>query len=103
MAQSTINIAHPQACFIDGQWVEPAAGEQINVICAHSEEVIATVAEAGEAEVEQAALAARRAFDEGPWPRLSPQERAEYVRRLSAALKPECRKWRAPGSIKSAL
>lgn len=86
MAQSTINIAHPQACFIDGQWVEPAAGEQINVICAHSEEVIATVAEAGEAEVEQAALAARRAFDEGPWPRLSPQERAEYVRRLSAAL-----------------
>ena len=81
-------LAHPDKLFIDGQWVDPLRGGRIEVVSAHSEQVIATVAEATEDDVDRAVLAARRAFDSGPWPRLSPAERAEYLRKLSAALAP---------------
>ena len=87
-ATQAIRIAHPESCFIGNKWIAPAAGGRIDVISAHSEQVIASVAEAREEDVDLAAKAARRAFDEGPWPRLSPQERAEYLRRISAALEP---------------
>jgi len=82
-----IDIAHPDKVFIGGAWVS-ATGGTIDVVSAHSEAVIARIAEAGEEDVDRAALAARKAFDEGPWPRLSPQVRAEYLRRLSKALEP---------------
>ncbi|WP_053179606.1 aldehyde dehydrogenase [Pseudomonas kilonensis] len=81
-------LAHPDKLFIDGQWLDARRGGRIDVISAHSEQVIARVAEATEEDVDLAVLAARRAFDSGPWPRLSPAERAEYLRRLSAALAP---------------
>lgn len=81
-------LAHPDKLFIDGQWVEPLRGGRIDVVSAHSEQVIATVAEGTEGDVDRAVLAARRAFDSGPWPRLSPAERADYLRKLSAALAP---------------
>lgn len=83
-----VSIAHPDALFIGGEWVAPASNRRINVVSAHSEAVIASVAEAGVEDVDRAAQAARIAFDQGPWPRLSPAERAVYVRRLSDALAP---------------
>ena len=42
---------------------------------------LADVAAAGPAEVDLAVVAARRAFDEGPWPRMKPRERAAYLLR----------------------
>lgn len=86
--QSAPNLKHPGQIFIDGAWVEPASKDRFSVISAHSEEVIATVASAGEADVARAAAAARKAFDEGPWPRMAPQERAGYVRKISQLLEP---------------
>jgi acyl-CoA reductase-like NAD-dependent aldehyde dehydrogenase len=82
-----IDIAHPDKLYIGGDWVS-ATGGSIDVVSAHSEAVIARIAEANEADVDRAATAARKAFDEGPWPRFSPQERANYLRRLSEALEP---------------
>jgi betaine-aldehyde dehydrogenase len=72
--------------FIGGEWVAPATTATIDVISPHSEEVIARVAAASEADVDRAVAAARRAFDEGPWPRLSAAERADAMARLLAAL-----------------
>jgi acyl-CoA reductase-like NAD-dependent aldehyde dehydrogenase len=46
----------------------------------------ATLAKAGEAEVDRAVAAARRAFDQGPWPRMSAAERAEVLDRVAARL-----------------
>jgi len=83
---AVISIRHADRLFIGGEWVLPAQAGRITVISAHSEEVIATVAEAGVADVERAALAAREAFDNGPWPRMTPQERACYLVRMSQAL-----------------
>src|SRR5919109_2537605 len=71
--------------FVDGQWVDGEGGE-LAVASPATEQTIATVEAASTAQVERAIGAARRAFDEGPWPRLTPQERIAAVRRLGDAL-----------------
>ncbi|MGX7896057.1 aldehyde dehydrogenase [Tsuneonella sp. HG222] len=64
----------------------PARGGTIDVVSAHSEAVIATVAEATARDMDAAVAAARAAFDGGEWPTLSPQARSEALARLHAAL-----------------
>ena len=65
--------------FIDGTWAEPAGSDLIEVISPHTEEVVARVPAGTPADIDAAVDAARRAFDEGPWPRMSPEERIEVV------------------------
>ena len=81
-----ISIAHPDKFFIGGQWVEPSTSKVFDLISPVTEEAFMTVAAAAEADMDRAVAAARHAFDHGPWPQLSPQERAGYLRRLAAAL-----------------
>ncbi|RST85733.1 aldehyde dehydrogenase family protein [Aquibium carbonis] len=69
--------------FIDGAWVAPVRGGSFPVIDPATEEVFAH-APAGTAEdIDRAVKAARRAFDEGPWPRMSGRERAAVLRRIA--------------------
>ncbi|NPC96081.1 aldehyde dehydrogenase [Nocardioides sp. zg-DK7169] len=79
---STGTIRSFDKLFIGGKWVEPATDHKIDVISPITEEVIATVPEASEADIDRAVAAARRAFDEGPWPRMSAAERAEVLARV---------------------
>ena len=69
--------------FIGGEWVEPAGTGVIDVISPHSEERVGRVPEGSVADVDRAVAAARTAFDEGEWPRLTPAERATAVRRFA--------------------
>jgi len=78
----SVPIRHPDLFFIGGQWVTPSSGATIDVIDSHSEEVYLTVAEAQAADIDRAVSAAREAFDNGPWPRLTHAERAGYLRAL---------------------
>lgn len=82
-----VNIRHLDKLYIDGEWVTPARSTSLELISPITEEVIAHVAEAQEPDMDRAVLAARRAFDEGPWPRMSPTERAGYLVKFSAALR----------------
>lgn len=68
--------------FIDGQWVDAADGGTVEVINPATEQVIGRVAQAGRADVRRAIEAARRAFDEGPWPRMSVRDRAAVMLRM---------------------
>ncbi len=72
--------------FIDGEWAAPATAATIEVVSPHSEEVVGRVPEAREADVDRAVAAARAAFDQGPWPRMTANERADLMQRLLAAL-----------------
>jgi betaine-aldehyde dehydrogenase len=79
--------------FIDGRFVASRSGATFPVHDPSTEEVIARVPDSGEADVELAVAAARRAFDEGPWATTTAQERgrilfrlAEKVRKHQAAL-----------------
>jgi betaine-aldehyde dehydrogenase len=69
--------------FIGGEWVTPAGTGVIEVISPHSEEPVGHVPEGTEADIDRAVEVARTAFDQGEWPRLSPQDRAQIVGRFS--------------------
>ena len=58
--------------FIGGEWVAPAGTDVIEVISPHTEEVVGRVPEGTTADIDRAVAAARTAFDEGEWPRMSP-------------------------------
>ena len=73
--------------FIDGQWVKPSSDSMIEVIDPASERLYFRVAEAQAPDMDRAVGAARRAFDEGPWPRMSHVERAEYLRAIAIGMR----------------
>jgi aldehyde dehydrogenase (NAD+) len=72
--------------FIGGEWVVPSSSAKIEVVNPHSEEVIARVPEAREADVDRAVAAARAAVDDGPWPQKNPVERADAMARILGVL-----------------
>jgi aldehyde dehydrogenase (NAD+) len=69
--------------FIGGDWVAPASAETIEVVSPHSESLVATVPSGTDADIDAAVAAARLAFDEGPWPRTSPEERIAVVQEFA--------------------
>lgn len=79
------SIRHPNRFFIGGEWVEPSSAKTIEVRDSATEEVFLRVAEAQKEDVERAVTAARRAFDSGPWPRMSHAERAEWLIKIADA------------------
>src|SRR5690242_17335788 len=72
------------APFIGGAWVKPATDAVLEVVSPHSEEIVARVPEGSTQDIDAAVAAARIAFDDGPWPRRSPQERIDAVQAFSA-------------------
>jgi aldehyde dehydrogenase (NAD+) len=72
--------------YINGRWVD-GTGDAIDVINPATEEVVETVVGASIADTEAAIVAARRAFDDGPWPQADPRERAELLTRLAGLLR----------------
>ncbi|MGN5373578.1 MAG: aldehyde dehydrogenase [Sphingomonas hengshuiensis] len=84
---STVPLARPDALFIDGTWRESASDRRITVVSPHDESVAATVAAADAADAQASIAAARRAFDSGPWPRMTPRERAEHLARMGEHLR----------------
>ena len=82
-----VGIQHPESLFIGGRWVTPALGGTLDVIDPATEQLTARVAEASEADMDAAVHAARRAFDAGPWPTMSPADRARHLRAMAAHLR----------------
>lgn len=74
------------AFFIGNEWLAPSSSRTFDIINASTEEVIATVPEAMEADVDRAVAAARHAFDHSEWPRMTATARAAVMRRFMAAL-----------------
>src|ERR671931_2439123 len=68
--------------FIGGAWRPPVSGETYQTINPATEEPSATVAKGDERDVDLAVAAARRAFDNGPWPRMAAAERGRIVWKL---------------------
>ena len=82
----TAPIRHADRFYIGGEWVAPSSGDTIDVIDSGTEEHFFSVAEARAPDMDAAVTAARKAFDEGPWPRMTHAQRAEYLRALGAGL-----------------
>jgi len=78
----TLAPVRPGKLIIDGEAVDAASGRTFETRNPATEERITDVAEAGVEDVDRAVRAARKAFDEGPWTRMRPAERARLLWKL---------------------
>ena len=72
--------------YIDGAWQDSEGDAVLTVLNPATEEVIGAVPDGTAGDVNRAVAAARRAFDEGPWPNFSPRERAAVMLRMADAM-----------------
>ncbi|MEB3071682.1 aldehyde dehydrogenase [[Mycobacterium] vasticus] len=72
--------------FIDGALRPPSSTERVEVVHPANEEIVGSVPRSTAADMAAAINAARRAFDEGPWPRTPPAERAEILTAIADGL-----------------
>jgi aldehyde dehydrogenase (NAD+) len=69
--------------FINGQWAAPRTNHRLDLISPVTETLMLQVPEASTEDVDAAVHSAREAFDNGPWPHLTPQERGAYLRKIA--------------------
>ncbi len=69
--------------FVDGGFISPATAATLDVRSPATLELIGRVPDATTADMDRAVAAARAAFDNGPWPRMTPGERADVMGRLN--------------------
>ena len=72
----------PRQLFINGQWADSASGRTFETPNPATGETLARVAEGEAEDIDRAVKAARKAFDEGPWGRMTPSERGRIIWRI---------------------
>lgn len=93
--------------YIDGKWVTPHSDARISVVNPISEQIVFHTVDADEVDMDCAVKAARTAFDNGPWPKMTMAKRAEIIQRFADRV--EARKddlaqvWSAQIGIQKAL
>jgi phenylacetaldehyde dehydrogenase len=75
-------IGAPRQLFINGQWCDAASGRAFETPNPATGETLARVAEGGAEDIDRAVRAARRAFEDGPWGRMTPSERGRLIWRI---------------------
>lgn len=73
--------------YIDGKWVDAVSHDTIQVRDPATEKIIATVENGDLNDAERAIQAARRAFDSGPWPKMTGLERSRLLYALAQKIK----------------
>src|SRR5690349_3491973 len=76
-------LQRPKQLLIGGKWAPAKSGKTFETLNPANEDVLALVAQGGKADVDEAVKAARKAFEEGKWPAMSPHQRARYLFRVA--------------------
>src|SRR4051794_20495787 len=84
---TVIDAPAEQRMLVDGEDVEALSGERFTRESPAHDTAVATYPQAASADVDRAVVAARRAFDHGPWPRLSGAERAQVLVRTAELIR----------------
>ncbi|WP_405724014.1 aldehyde dehydrogenase family protein [Streptomyces sp. NBC_01537] len=88
-SRAVVDIAPSYGLFIDGEFTEAADGRVFKTVSPSSEEVLSEIAQAGEADVDRAVRAARKAF--ASWSALPGAERAKYLFRIARIIQERSR------------
>ena len=75
-------LEKPRKMLINGKWVDAVSGKTFPTYDPSTGEVLAQVAEGDRADIDLAVKAARKAFDEGPWRKMTPSERGRLIWKL---------------------
>jgi phenylacetaldehyde dehydrogenase len=68
------------------EWLPAAAGREVPVTDPSTGALLLTTPDSEQEDVDRAVRAARRAFDSGPWPRMTPYERSRIILRIADAI-----------------
>jgi aldehyde dehydrogenase (NAD+) len=85
-----IKIQDKNLLFINGKMTAPKSGKYFNTINPANEKVLASVAQAGIADVDNAVKAARKAYDK-VWSRMPARERGKYLYRIARMIQERSR------------
>ena len=77
----------PDQLFINNNWVDGIAGKKWDVINPANGALLTSVALANARDVDTAVQAARKAFDEGPWPKMDPLARGRLLYKLAEKIR----------------
>ncbi|MBI4456635.1 MAG: aldehyde dehydrogenase [Acidobacteria bacterium] len=77
----------PTQLFLAGKYAEASDGKTATVYDPSTNQPLAAVAMASKTDVDRAAIAARKAFDEGPWPKMSPYERGRMIQKIADGIR----------------
>ena len=83
VTQSAFLQQQPVKMLIGGQWVESASGKVFETYNPSTGEVLARVAEGESEDINRAVAAARKAFESGPWPKMTPSQRGRLLWKLA--------------------
>lgn len=86
METTQISIHAPDRLFLKGTWEQPSGKGKLSVISPVTEEEVIQFPDGTPADMDRAVASAREAFDVGPWPRMSAQERAAMLMKVAAIL-----------------
>src|SRR6202166_3513794 len=75
-------LEKPRKMLINGKWVDAVSGKTFPTYDPSTGEVLAQVAEGDRADIDLAVKSARKAFDEGPWRKMTPSERGRLIWKL---------------------
>jgi len=89
-SRSIVDIRSSYGLFINGEFVDGRSGDTRKTVNPASEEVLAEVVEAGEADVDAAVAAARHAYDQ-VWGRMRGADRAKYLYRIARVVQERAR------------
>jgi betaine-aldehyde dehydrogenase len=85
--------------YLDGTWRDAVAGGHREIRCPADGTLVATVSEGTRADTEAAIAAARRAFDEGPWPRTPERERGALLLRVADVMERDAKEFARAESL----
>jgi aldehyde dehydrogenase (NAD+) len=91
-SREIVAIRGTYGLFVDGDFAAPLSGEHFTTVNPASEEPLASVAEAGKADVDRAVASARNAYDQ-TWGRMPGVERAKYLYRIARAIQERAREF----------
>ncbi len=72
-------LSAPKKLLIDGQWVDARSGKTFDVYDPATDQVVAQAAEGDAADIDLAVAAARKAFDSGPWSKMTASQRSRII------------------------
>jgi len=73
----------PGKLFIDGKWVDSISGKTFDTLNPATEEVLTSVAEGDNADIDLAVAAARKAFESGPWRKMDARDRGRILFKIT--------------------
>jgi acyl-CoA reductase-like NAD-dependent aldehyde dehydrogenase len=81
-----MQVVKPGKILINNEWCEAESGKRFDVFNPATEEKLTDVAEGDAADANRAVKAARQAFENGPWKKMSARERGRIINRIAILL-----------------